>query len=285
MSRIGRVFADAFIAFVLTLTAVQSQSCVAHARAMEQSPVDNQAAPRDEPPPLTSNRPGIADSEALVPSGAFQLEAGAQGQDAPPGDDRRWTQTWGQLTVRYGMTSRVELFAGWDGLSLHRVSREGESHIVAGGNDVRVGTKLAILREDAHGLTFTIAPAWSFPVGAEAFTSSSNDPSFRLLWARSLPRDWSVSGNVLFTRTTDAIGQYWDNGMMVGLTRALTSHLTAFAEMSNVFLADRPDALTIDTGVAWIAGTDLQFDASVGRTLFHRGDDWFVSAGITFRRR
>ena len=27
-------------------------------------------------PPLTSNRPGIADSEALVSSGAFQVEAG-----------------------------------------------------------------------------------------------------------------------------------------------------------------------------------------------------------------
>jgi hypothetical protein len=285
VNRIGKVFAASIIAFVLKLTAAQGQSCVAHACAMQQSPVGNQAAPQDEPPPLTSNRPGIADSEALVPSGAFQFEAGVQDQDAPSGDDRRWTQTWGQLTVRYGMTSRVELFAGWDGLSLNRVLLEGESRIVAGGNDVRVGTKLAILMEDAHGLTVTIAPAWSFPVGSEAFTSNSNDPSFRVLWARSLRRDWSVSGNVLFRRTTDAIGRYWDNGVMVGLTRALTRHLSAFAEASNVILADRPDALTIDAGVAWIAGTDLQFDASVGRTLFHRGDDWFVSAGITFRQR
>src|SRR5688572_25286195 len=93
------------------------------------------SAAQSVPPPLTSNRPGIGDSEALVAHGAVQLEAGVQGQDAPPGDDRRWTQTWGQLTVRFGLRSRIELFAGWDGLSLDRVSAGGESRFLAGGND------------------------------------------------------------------------------------------------------------------------------------------------------
>ena len=74
----------------------------------------------------------------------------------------------------------------------------------------------------------------------EAFTSSSNDGSCRLLWARSLTRDWTVSGNVLFTRTSDAAGRFWDNGVMVGMTRALTSTVSAFAEVSSVLLAERP---------------------------------------------
>jgi Putative MetA-pathway of phenol degradation len=236
-------------------------------------------------PPLTSNRPGIADSEALVGRGVIQIEGGIQAQDAPPGGDRAWTQTWGQLTIRVGVRPRIEIFAGWDGLSLDRVSANGESRFVAGGNDLRLGTKLAVLSEDRHAWTLTVAPAWSFPVGSEAFTSSSNDGSFRVLWARSLPRDWSVSGNVLFTRTSDEAGRYWDNAAMVGVTRALTSTVSAFAEVSGVLLAERPDAWTLDAGVAWVARPNLQWDVSAGHTFDHRAEDWFVSAGITVRRR
>jgi hypothetical protein len=242
------------------------------------------ATAQTDPPPLTSNRPGIGDSEALVPPRAFQLEAGIQGQGAPPGSDRRWTQTWGQLTVRVGVLPRLEIFAGWDGLSLDRLDVNGESAIVAGGNDLRVGTKLAVLNEERHGVTLTVAPAWSFPVGSDAFTSSSNDGSFRLLWARSLPREWSMSGNLLFTRTSDEAGRYWDNGAMLGVTRALTSTLSAFAEVSGVLLAERPDAWTLDAGAAWVAWPNVQWDLSAGHTFDHRGDDWFVSAGITLRR-
>ena len=140
------------------------------------------------------------------------------------------------------------------------------------------------MSEDRHGLTLSVAPAWSFPVGSEEFTSSSNDGSFRLMWARSLPRDWSVSGNLLFTRTSDEAGRYWDNGAMLGVTRVLTSTVSAFAEVSGVFLADRTDAWTLDAGVAWVARPNLQWDVSAGHIFHSRVDDWFASAGITLRR-
>jgi hypothetical protein len=34
-----------------------------------------------------------------------------------------------------------------------------------------------------------------------------------------------------------------------------------------------------------VVGLDMQLDASVGHTWINRGDDWFVSAGITLRHR
>lgn len=130
-----------------------------------------------------------------------------------------------------------------------------------------------------------MAPAWSFPVGSEAFSSGSHDGAFRILWARSLPRDWSVSGNVLFARTTDTSDRYWDNGVTAGLTRAITPALSAFAEWSAALVADRADAHTLDAGVAWVSGPDLQWDVSAGHAFADRGDNWFVSAGLTLRRR
>jgi hypothetical protein len=72
---------------------------------------------------------------------------------------------------------------------------------------------------------------------------------------------------------------------MVSVTRALTPTVSTFAEMSGVLLRERPDAWTMDAGVAWVAGPDLQVDVSAGHTFLHRGDAWFVSAGLTLRRR
>lgn len=233
--------------------------------------------------PLTSNRPGIADSEALVPPGALQLEAGVEVDEAPPESNPRWSQTWGELTLRYGVARRIEIFGGWDGLSLDRAFSNGQSRIVAGGNDVVVGTKLSLLTEDAHGFTLTLAPSWSFPVGAEEFTSGSEDPSFRVLWARSLPREWALSGNLLWTRTSDASGRYWETDVMAGLTRGLTGTLSAFVEGSDVTRTGHADTWTVDSGLAWTMGLDRQLDVSAGYTPVDH--DWFVSAGITLRRR
>jgi len=262
--RLARVFFGALLVFVIPLDVLAQPSSV---------------------PPLTSNRPGIAESEGLVFPRVVQLEAGGMFEGAPPGDERRWTETWGQLTLRYGVTRRIEIFGGWDGLSLDRVSILGVSRIVAGGNDLRVGAKLGLLTEEAHGLTLTMSPAWSFPVGSEEFTSGSQDPSFRVMWSRSLPREWSVSGNLLWMRTSDSIGRYWETGVMNGVTLGLTDTLAAFVEESSVLDADRPDNWSIDGGLAWLVGLDLQLDTSVGHTWLDRGGDWFVSAGITLRRR
>jgi len=236
-------------------------------------------------PPLTSNRPGISDSEALVPAGAIQLEAGVQLQGEPPHSEVSSSDTFGELTLRIGLRPRIEAFVGWDGLSLDRVRVNDQSRFLAGGNDLRIGTKLAVLDEERHGVTLAVAPAWSFPVGSDELTSGSNDPSLRLLWARSLTDAWSLAGNFLVTRTSDAAARYVDTGVMVGVTRAFTDSLSAYTELSGSLAAAHPDAWTIDGGVAWIARPDLQWDLSAGHTFADRGEQWFIAAGVTVRHR
>jgi hypothetical protein len=236
-------------------------------------------------PPLTSNRPGIADSESLVAPRVFQVEAGVQWQQAPSEAEREWTQTWGQLTVRYGLRPWLELFTGWDGLSLDRVSVDGTSRVEAGGNDLRFGAKVAVLSEERHGVMLTLAPGWSVPVGGEEFSSGSNDASFRVLWARSLPADWSLSGNVLFTRTSDSGGRYWDNLATLSVGRPLRGSVTTFVEGVTAVFADRPDVWTVDGGIAWTRGPDVQWDISAGRAFRNDDEKWFLSAGVTLRRR
>jgi hypothetical protein len=236
-------------------------------------------------PPLTSNRPGIGGSEALVARGVFQVETGIQAQLEPPSDEVRWAQTWGQLVVRFGLTPRVELYTNWDGVSLERTRAAGDERSVSGRNDLRIGAKLGVLTEPTNAITLSLSPAWSFPLGSGPFTSGSNDASFRVLVARSLPRDWSVGGNLLFTRASDDDSRYWNNLATAAVARTLTPAVSVFAEVAAALPAHRLSAWTIDGGIAWIARPDLQWDLSTGHTFNDRGDDWFLSAGVTVRRR
>jgi hypothetical protein len=234
------------------------------------------------PPPLTSNRPGIGDSEALVGRGVLQVELGVETAQSRLETERDLATSWAQATLRIGIVDPIELFVNWGGVSVNRDSAAGATVIETGSNDVALGAKFAILDESRHGLTLTVAPSSSFPIGGDDFSSGSYDGSLRFLWARSLPADWDLSGNVVLLRTSDASGRYWDNLVTAGAAKSLSPSLSAFGELA-VGLAE-PRAWTVDGGIAWVSRQNVQWDASAGVLVRGPGQSWFVSGGLTLRR-
>jgi Putative MetA-pathway of phenol degradation len=240
------------------------------------------SAQTNGPPPLTSNRPGIGDSEDLVGRAVVQLELGVQSDSLRSGDEHEWMTGWGQSTFRVGIVNPVEVFVTWGGFSVDRDSVAGITVVESGSTDVLLGAKFAVLSESRHGLTLTVQPTTSFPIGGEDFSSGSYDGSFRLMWGRSLPRGWDASGNIVFLRTTDENGWYWDNVVTTTVGKSLTESLSVFTELA-VGLAE-PSAWTVDGGIAWLPRTNVQWDLSAGVLVRGPGQSWFVSGGVTLRR-
>ena len=240
------------------------------------------SAQATSPPPLTSNRPGIGDSEDLVGRAVVQLELGVQSDSTRSGDETNWTTGWGQSTVRLGIIDPVEVFVTWGGFSVDRDSVSGSTIVESGSTDVLLGAKFAVLKESRHGLTLTVQPTTSFPIGGDDFSSGSYDGSLRFMWGRSLPRDWDVSGNVVFLSTTDDSGRYWDNLLTNAVGKSVTSSLYTFGELA-IGLAE-PRAWTLDGGIAWLSRPNVQWDLSVGVLVRGPGESWFVSGGVTLRR-
>ena len=241
-------------------------------------PASGQAA---TPPELTSNRPGIGDSEALVGRGVLQLELGVEATGSRTAAEQNWATVWGQSTLRLGIVDRIEVFVNWGGVSVDRDSAAGTTVIEAGSNDVVLGAKFAVLNESRHGVTFTIAPSSSLPIGGDDFSSGSYDGSLRLMWARSLPQAWDLSGNLVFLRTSDSGGRYWDNLVTTSAGRSVSRSVYLFGELA-VGLAER--TWTVDGGLAWVSRQNVQWDVSAGMLVHGAGDSWFVSGGLTLRR-
>jgi hypothetical protein len=231
---------------------------------------------------LTSNRPGIGESEALVASRVVQVEGGFSLTRARGGT---LVLSVPELMLRVGLAPRFELSASADGFLWSTETDRPNGSSRGGLSDVSLDAKLGILREASHGLTLSAAGGVSLPTGGAGFSSGSVDPSIRALWSRSLPLDLALGGNLALVLVTGDERRVWLRAVSMSVSRPLTTSSSWFVEMYGLLPERAEQAWTLDGGLAVLPDDDVQLDVSGGRRVGAVGPDWFVSAGLTMRRR
>jgi hypothetical protein len=235
-------------------------------------------------PPMTSNRPGISESEALLVPRSFQVELGMAFSEFSDALMRHQVVDLPEATIRFGVTPRVELFANVSNWFVDHRTFGDVSGDVSGAGDTSINAKLAWLSEGQHPINLNVAAGLSLPVGSDDFSSGGYDPSLRLLWSRSLPRDFAVSGNLDIASVTVGDDRLVASAASLGLGHSLTARSSWFVELFGDFV-DGDAQWQFDGGVAIVTSDDFQIDLSAGRTLQSGPAAWFVAAGITIRHR
>jgi hypothetical protein len=235
------------------------------------------------PPPITSNRPGISESEALLMPRAWQVESGVSvaGSTDDGVGHTQWTVP--ELTLRVGVTPRVELFVNATGFLLDVARDAGGDVTSMGGSDVQLNAKLGLLTEGPHLLTLSVAAGVSFPTGATVFSSGGYDPSLRVLWSRNLPRDWYIGGNIVLSGTTIEERRSTAGGASVSMGHPISDAASWYVELFGNITRRESSLWRLNGGVAKVVGADLQLDLSAGRAVLTGAGAWFVSAGISYR--
>jgi Putative MetA-pathway of phenol degradation len=237
-------------------------------------------------PPLSSNRPGISESEALLVTRAFQLESGFTFAEFGEEGERQRQVDFPEATLRFGLSPRLELFANGSNLVWNRTSSTGGASIAAThGTDLSLNAKLGLLSEDANRLTLSAAMGLSIPVGSEGESSDGYDPSLRLLWSKALPDDFGIAGNLNIASTTSDGRRDATGSASLGVGRPIAKSTSWFVELFGDFIKGDQAEWQLDGGVAIAATRDMQFDISAGRTLQSGPSAWFFAAGITLRHR
>jgi hypothetical protein len=216
--------------------------------------------------------------------GAIQVEAGSTLTVFSDEIGRHHLWDLPELTFRAGLNDRIEVFAVATGLWIDSVRDQGASIKTIGGSDVQLNAKFGLLTEDRHALTLSAAAGLSLPVGSAAFSSGSYDPSLRLLWAKGLPRDWSLSGNVDFSESTAKSDWRSAGGISVGAGHPMTRASSWFVELFGNVSSGDPSQWRMDGGFAVVPSSNLQIDVSAGKALAGGPSAWFVAAGISARR-
>ena len=218
---------------------------------------------------INSDRPGLADSSAVVGARVWQIEAGLErDHDA----DGRSLST--PHLLRYGATNALEF----------RVEGDGYVHSDGGSGfaPLSLGAKYHFSEAPSLGVIARVF----VPSGTGSQRSHTTNGDLRLAADIDVTEKWSINPNIGVASQDDGDGRF-----TAGLA-ALTLQYS-FSDRANVFIdgaAQTPErhgggtSLIVDTGAAWIIGRDMQFDISAGWGA--RGStapNVFWSAGISRR--
>jgi hypothetical protein len=237
-------------------------------------------------PELTSNRPGIAESEALLPRRAVQLETGLTYAEFDDGNGHHRQVDFPEATLRFGFTGRVEAFVNGTNLVWNRTtSSPGVSTASTRGTDFSLNMKVGLLSEDPDPMTLSAAIGLSLPVGSHGESSDGYDPSLRLLWSKDLSGGVGVAGNLNVSSATVDDERRALGAASIGIGRSFVKSSSWFVELFADFLEGDSAQWQLDGGFAIQTAPDRQIDISVGRTLKSGPAEWFAAAGLTLRRR
>ena len=224
---------------------------------------------------ITTDRPAIADSSAVVPEGWFQAENGL----LDTGNQARRTIDFPETILRAGIAPNTELrFAAPDFYQSSATS----FGLGSGFGDLAAGIKQQ-LRGLPGGFEASVVLMLSFPTGANGISSGGYDPSFQLPWSRKLSSNWTAAG-MLSIYVPSQNGSHTVVGESTFLVdRQLTGAWDAFIEYVGDFPeVGRPRHL-LHFGTAYKIAPQQQLDLHAGVGLSAAAIDHFIGIGYSFR--
>jgi len=130
----------------------------------------------------------------------------------------------------------------------------------------------------------------SLPTGESGFSSERADPSFAFLFSHTLTDRLSFGynlGAVWGTEEDDSGDRHtlsvfrYTATIGVGLTERLSSFIEVFGDVP--LSASGGPANMFDGGFTYLISDNFQIDVASGVGLSQEADDWFITAGATYR--
>jgi hypothetical protein len=220
---------------------------------------------------ITTDRPAVTDSSAVVPAGIFQAENGFLDTAVSTGH----TQDFPESLIRYGLTSSTEL---------RLTVPDYFTGMRSGFGDLELGVKQQLIN-DAGGFQVAAIVSLSLPTGASAISSHGYDPSFQLPWSRKLSTNWTAAGMLsIYVPTENGKHQVIGESTFL-MDRQLTKACDAFVEYVGDFPESGGPSHLLHFGTAYKITDQQQLDLHVGVGLSSAAVDHFIGFGYSFAFR
>jgi hypothetical protein len=224
--------------------------------------------------PITTDRPAVANSSLVVPSGDLVLENGVletrgQGQsavDAP------------ETLVRFGVAKTTELRIGIPDYFHNLTASDGSG---SGAGDLVIGVKQQL--GPAHGFDVSVIAFVSLPTGASGVSSGGYDPGLQVPWSRALSANWTAAGMLSVYWPTQAGARNVTSESTFLLDRQLRKPWDAFVEYAGDFPSIGPPRHLLHAGTALKLGAQHQIDFHVGVGLSSAAVDHIIGVGYSVR--
>lgn len=252
---------------------------------------------KDPDGPINTDRPTFTPANTVVPNGRLQIESGYTFTHDLTATTRRNAHNFPELSVRVGLSERVELRTYWLGPTYSRSQGriDGTTSNRNGVSDMEVGFKIQLLRGEKERpwlpttalITSVIAPTG----GSSPYSGQSVQPNVNLLYGWSVTDALTIAGSTGYlgirqqnpAAPTDSFERF--NQSIVAFYSA-TEKTTLFYEWYTFLYtnaADNRPVHSMDGGLLYRPTPNTQFDVRAGFGLGDRPDDFFTGAGYSIR--
>ena len=238
---------------------------------------------------LCPDRPGLNTPPCIVDAGHVLVEAGLSYTHDRNPDSIDSEQDYGELNVRFGVTRRVEVLAGWTAHTRLRSHNRASGAVTRarGGGDLSFGAKLALTDPDAKDgvavsvQSFATAPTGSDGIGAGAWTQGVIVPvkfdlgSFEIEMSPEIDRLPDTTRGGHHAAYTGVVGV----GRKLG---PLDAQIELYASRDDDPGARATQAIA-DVNLALPVGENMQLDAEADVGLNRATPDIRVAVGVARR--
>ena len=244
---------------------------------------------------IVTDRPDFVESSAVVGKGRLQVETSfAAERSRIDGAVERATST--PTLLRIGVSDALELRFETDG-RLHAWSSVGGSGGSGNGNgignsergysDTAIGLKWHALDAKGNAPAVGVLVHADLATGSKTFRGQGVRPSLRLVGEWELPADFALGIMPGIASQTGTDGKRFMAGIFgIVLGKAWNDKFRSFVELSAPQIArgrDGGSTLTIDAGVAWLMGENIQVDTALARGLNRNTPDLSWTVGLSFK--
>lgn len=236
----------------------------------------------DSNPLLVTDRPDATEASSVVPKGSLQVETGGFYESFEENDLKFERSVYNTALLRYGLLDNLELRLGWN-FEEQRVKKNGTllGDVQNGLSPLLFGVKLAIAEEKNGFPEIAFIGHLFLPFTASKdFRPVTTGADFRFSLSHTLGEKSSIGYN---------LGAQWgdDNPEIAYIYTlaygySITDRFGFFAEVYGDFPEDSQANHLWDAGLTYLLRPNIQLDVS-GGTSFTAGQDFLVSAGISFR--
>ncbi len=231
---------------------------------------------------MITDRPDATESPNTVPKAMLQIETGAFYESFDEGAMQMETLGYNTTLLRYGVLKNFELRLGWNFEEFRTTtdSVQGQN-VLSGFSPLLLGMKVEIAEENGWLPEIGLLGHLYLPFTAgNDYRPETTGVDFRFSMAHTLTERAGLAYNIGAQWGNDSPEAAYVYTLVYGYQ--LTEQWALYAEVYGDLPEDSKANHYWDAGLTFLAASNLQLDATVGRSITD-GQDILLSAGLSIR--
>ncbi|MCP4975833.1 MAG: transporter [Maribacter sp.] len=231
---------------------------------------------------MITDRPDATESPNVVPKGFLQVETGAYHESFEESGLKTDRNILNTTLFRYGLLDNLELRLGWDFIDeTNYINNIKSDNRLSGFSPLLLGMKVSITKEKNCWPEIGLIGQLQLPFTAgDDFKPKTTGSNFIFAFSHTLNDKSNLSYNLgaEWGDESSEMGYIYSTSYGYSISERFGAYIEVYGNIGEISNSNH----FFDTGVTYLLKSNIQLDATIGRSI-DQGQDILLSAGVSFR--